>query len=220
MNRVLIAGASGALGGGVIDAFLAAGWRLAGLTRREPPDDRRLTWVTADLADLEAMRRAATEAAERLGGGLEALVSLVGGYPGSSAIDDVRWDDYVAALELNLRPTVHAVIAALPQLERSRGSVVTIGAKSAVTQPARMSAYVAAKAALVAFTGSFAAEMRSRGVRANSILPGTLDTRANREAMPSAKTDRWVAPRAAGELVRFLASPESAPLTGAAIELG
>jgi NAD(P)-dependent dehydrogenase (short-subunit alcohol dehydrogenase family) len=79
---------------------------------------------------------------------------------------------------------------------------------------------VAAKAGVIAFTASLAAELRPRGIRANCVLPGTLDTPSNRESMPNAKTANWVAPRELGELLRYLASPESSPLTGAAIPIG
>jgi NAD(P)-dependent dehydrogenase (short-subunit alcohol dehydrogenase family) len=52
------------------------------------------------------------------------------------------------------------------------------------------------------------------------VLPGTIDTPANREQRPDAKRANWVDPRQLGELIRFLASPESAPLTGASIPVG
>jgi NAD(P)-dependent dehydrogenase (short-subunit alcohol dehydrogenase family) len=73
---------------------------------------------------------------------------------------------------------------------------------------------------VIAFSASLAAELRPRGIRVNCVMPGTIDTPANRESMPNAKTATWVTPRQLGELLRYLASPESSPLTGAAIPIG
>ncbi len=200
------------------EAFLEAGWKVAGTTRGDPRDaDERLAWVEADLADASAAATACGEAAEDLGG-LDALVCLAGGFR-TTPLDEASWDDYASLLELDFQPTVQAVLAALPHL-REGSAIVTIGAKAAQAPGPRSSAYVAAKAAVIAFSASIAAELRPRGIRVNCVLPGTLDTPANREQMPDAKTGSWVPPRQLGELIRFLCSPESQPLTGAAIPIG
>jgi len=219
MNRVLITGASGAAGRGVIEAFLGHGWQVAGTTRGAAPDDAPagVTWVTVDLADEAAAQAAAAEAARRLGG-LDALICLAGGFR-LTPIDESSWADFAAVMERDYRPTVAAVLAALPHLGEG-ASIVTIGAKAAQAPGPRSSGYAAAKAGVIAFSASLAAELRPRGIRVNCVLPGTLDTPANHESMPNAKTANWVAPRQLGELLRYLASPESSPLTGAAIPIG
>jgi len=223
MSRVLVTGASGALGGGVVAAFGAAGWQVAGTSRGEPPapdaDAPPVHWLRADLAEASGAR-SAVDGTVAAFGGLDALVCLVGGYE-ATPIDELSWTDVDRLLQLDLRPTVEAVVAACPALEASgAGAIVTVGAKSALSPGPRMSAYAAAKAAVIAFSASLAAELRPRGVRVNCVLPGTIDTPANREQMPDAKRAKWVDPRQLGELIRFLASPESAPLTGSAIPVG
>jgi NAD(P)-dependent dehydrogenase (short-subunit alcohol dehydrogenase family) len=219
MSRVLITGAAGGAGGGVVEAFLAAGWQVAGTTRGEPPDDAAaaVTWVSMDLADEASARAGMTETVERLGG-LDAVVCLAGGFR-LTPIDDAGWGDFAALIDLDFRPTVQAILAALPHLAEG-GTIVTIGAKAAQSPGPRSSAYVAAKAAVIALSASLAAELRPRGVRVNCVLPGTIDTPANRASMPNPKVGTWVTPRQLGELIRFLASPDSAPLTGAAIPIG
>lgn len=223
MNRVLVTGASGGLGGGVLAAFAAAGWQIAGTARGKPPephpDAPEVRWLSADLAT-SAGARGAVDGALAAFGGLDALVCLVGGYE-ATPIDELSWADVDRLLQLDLRPTVEVVVAAREALEASgAGSIVTVGAKSALSPGGKMSAYAAAKAAVIAFSASLAAELRPRGVRVNCVLPGTIDTPANREMLPDAKRATWVAPRQLGELIRFLASAESAPLTGAAIPVG
>jgi NAD(P)-dependent dehydrogenase (short-subunit alcohol dehydrogenase family) len=219
MSRVLVTGAFGQAGGGVVEAFLAAGWQVAGSTRGAAPEDSAagVTWVSMDLADEASARAGTAQAVERLGG-LDAVVCLAGGFR-LTPIDASSWEDFAGVMDLDYRPTVVTVLAALPHLGEG-GSIVTIGAKAAQSPGPRSSGYVAAKAGVIAFTASLAAELRPRGIRANCVLPGTLDTPSNRESMPNAKTANWVTPRQLGELLRYLASPESSPLTGAAIPIG
>lgn len=219
MSAVLITGAAGAAGGGVAQAFLDAGWRVAGTTRGPAPADapHGVRWLRADFGEATAARTALEEARLELGG-LDALVCLAGGFR-LTPLDGAGWQDFAGLLDLDYRPTVQAVLAALPILSAG-ASIVTVGAKAAQAPGPRSSAYVAAKAAVIAFSASIAAELRPRGIRVNCILPGTLDTPANREEMPNAKTATWVPPRRLGELIRFLASPDSEPLTGAAIPIG
>lgn len=223
MNRVLVTGGTGGLGTGVIAAFAASGWQIAGTSRREPPDigpdGPEVNWITADVA-ASAGAQVAVEAAVAALGGLDALVCLVGGYE-ATPVDELSWAGVERLSQLNLRPTVEAIIAARPALEASaRGSIVTVGAKSAQSPGSRMSAYAAAKAGVITFSSALAVELRPRGVRVNCVLPGTIDTPVNREILPDAKRANWVDPRQLGELIRFLASPDSAPLTGAAIPIG
>lgn len=223
MSRVLVTGGTGGLGSGVIAAFAASGWQIAGTTRHGPPDGRpdapAVHWITADVA-ASGGAQLAVEAAVAALGSLDALVCLVGGYE-ATPVDELSWADVERLLQLNLRPTVEAIVAALPALEAStRGSIVTVGAKSAQSPGSRMSAYAAAKAAVITFSSALAVELRPHGVRVNCVLPGTIDTPANREMLPDAKRTTWVEPRRLGELILFLASPESAPLTGAAIPIG
>lgn len=219
MSRVLVTGASGAAGGGVLEAFLAAGWQVTGATRSEAPKDAAagVTWISMDVADEASAGAGTAQAAKRMGG-LDALVCLVGGFR-LTPVDEASWDDFASLIDLDYRPTVVAVLAALPHLGEG-GSIVTIGAKAAQAPGPRSSAYVAAKAGVIAFSASLAAELRPRGIRVNCVLPGTIDTPSNRESMPNAKTTTWVTPRRLGELLRYLASPESSPLTGAAIPIG
>ena len=219
MSRVLITGASGACGDGVVEAFLADGWQVAGTTRRAAPDDAPagVIWIGMDLADEASARAGMAAAVERLGG-LDAVVCLAGGFR-LTPIDEASWEDFSGLIDLDYRPTVVTVLAALPHLGEG-GSIVTVGAKAAQAPGPRSTAYVAAKAGVIAFSASLAAELRPRGIRVNCVLPGTVDTPANRESMPNAKTANWVTSRQLGELLRYLASPQSAPLTGAAIPIG
>src|SRR5262249_39734524 len=91
------------------------------------------------------------------------------------------------------------------------------GSKSAESGGAQMSAYAVSKIAVSALTRVLALENRDRGVRFNCVLPGTIDTPANRRDMPGADTSKWTSPAAIARVIVFLLSPHSAPVTGALV---
>ena len=80
-----------------------------------------------------------------------------------------------------------------------------------------MSAYAVSKVAVSGLTRVLALENRDRGVRFNCVLPGTIDTPANRRAMPDADPSKWTSPAAIARVIVFLLSPESTPTTGALV---
>src|SRR5262245_31098057 len=219
-GRVLITGASGGAGGGVVAAFLDAGWKVAGVTRHDPPSEPAgVAWVRADLADADAANRMVAAAVGALGG-IDALVCLAGGYT-SAKLDELSWTDFERQFATSLRPTVESVLAALPELRRSgAGAIVTIGAQTALKPGRNAGPYAAAKAAVATWSLALAAGLKGDGIRVSCVLPGTLDTPANRESMPDAKRESWIAPHHLGNLIVYLCSPASVPLSGTAIPIG
>jgi NAD(P)-dependent dehydrogenase (short-subunit alcohol dehydrogenase family) len=120
-------------------------------------------------------------------------------------------------LRSNLRATYVTCRAALPHLLRAGGSVVTVGSRNMETGASGAAAYAVSKAGVLALTRSLALENRDRGVRFNLVAPGTIDTPANRRAIPKADASRWVPPEAIAEVVAFLLSPASSPVSGAVV---
>jgi len=125
-----------------------------------------------------------------------------------------------AMMATNLE-TAHASLRALVpgMVARGKGSIVVIGSR-AVERPwtgASASAYGASKAAVVSLAQAVAAEVLSHGVRVNAILPSTLDTPANRRAMPDVDPSLWVTTDSAAGVIAFLLSDEARDISGAAI---
>ncbi len=79
------------------------------------------------------------------------------------------------------------------------------------------SAYTASKSALVGLAQVVAAEVVERGVRVNAVLPSTIDTPANRAAMPGADASKWVPLGSLAAVIAFLLSPDARDISGAAI---
>jgi NAD(P)-dependent dehydrogenase (short-subunit alcohol dehydrogenase family) len=102
-------------------------------------------------------------------------------------------------------------------MEQGEGAIVNVASKAAVEHSAGASAYAATKAAAVALMDSLAEDLRGTGVRVNSVLPSIIDTKANRQAMPSADFAKWPKPEDIARVILFLASEEARVIHGAAI---
>jgi NAD(P)-dependent dehydrogenase (short-subunit alcohol dehydrogenase family) len=101
--------------------------------------------------------------------------------------------------------------------EAGHGRIIAIGSRQAVQPAANVGAYSASKAALVSLVQTVAIENKDKNIRANVILPGTMDTPANRAAMPNANFEKWVKPAHVAALVVLLASDAGEDITGAAL---
>jgi NAD(P)-dependent dehydrogenase (short-subunit alcohol dehydrogenase family) len=222
---VVITGAFGALGAAVAHAFAAAGARLGLLGRGTVPPWAASEFAAphvlvggVDLAD-PADAAAAMQKVVDVTGTVDVLVNVAGGFRREtlSAGDIGAWE---LMFRMNLKTAVCASRAALAYLgARGSGRIINIGAAAAARAAAGMGAYAASKAGVERLSEALAEELKDRGITVNTVLPGTLDTPANRAAMPRADTTRWVEPAAVADVVMFLASDAARAVTGAAIRV-
>jgi NAD(P)-dependent dehydrogenase (short-subunit alcohol dehydrogenase family) len=225
LRGVIVTGGTGALGRAVVERLLEDGCRVA------VPFRRAQDWSTlrdalghgdslfgaeADLADPGRARTFVDQAAARLGV-LDGLALAAGGWEGGTTFETSPEGEWDRMLRGNLDTMAHVCRAALPHLRRQGGSVVAVGSRAAETGGAGMAAYAVSKVAVHALVRVLALENRDHGVRFNAVLPGTIDTPANRRAMPEADPSRWTSPAAIARVVVFLLSPDSAPTTGALV---
>lgn len=214
---VLVAGGTGALGGAVVAELLGSGYDVAvtWIVERERARlaDQPVELIRADLLDPD-------DAAAAVGAvsGLSAVVNLVGGFAQGPRVGESSLEDFERMLRLNLVPGFNLARAAMPLLvERGGGAYVGVSARAALRPFAGAAGYISAKAAVLAFVQALDAEYRPAGVRANAILPSTIDTPANRAGQPDADFSKWVAPAEIARVVRFLVSDDSAATTGTAV---
>ncbi len=131
--------------------------------------------------------------------------------------DDTTWEEM---RDLNLTSAFYVLRVAIPHLRKSgAGRIVAIGSLAAVEPHAGLGAYVTFKSALVSLVRTVALENNDSGLTANVVLPGTMDTPANRQAMPRADFSRWLKPAEVANLVLWLADERAAHITGTAIPI-
>jgi NAD(P)-dependent dehydrogenase (short-subunit alcohol dehydrogenase family) len=219
---VLISGANGGLGSAVTRAFLDAGAQVAGLApviRDTDFPSPRFAAVPADLTSLEASRTAAGAVLAKWGR-IDALIHLVGGFAGGKSVAETGDDWLELMLNMNLRTAFNLMRAVLPGMRtQGSGRIVAIGSRTAVEPAAMLGVYSASKAALVSLVRTVALENKDRGITANVVLPGAMDTPANRAAMPDADRSKWVQPSQVAALLVHLASDQASQITGAAIPI-
>jgi NAD(P)-dependent dehydrogenase (short-subunit alcohol dehydrogenase family) len=225
----IVTGGTGALGQAIVRRLLADGAAvtipyivddererlLAALAERDRP---RVTLERADVTDDRVMV-AMVEAVVKRHGGVHVLVSAVGGFAGGGLVDTDRatWD---RMLTLNLTSVFVAARAAVPAMITARyGRVVIIASRAVVPPSGGFIAYTAAKAGAIAFTQALAAEVKASGVTVNAVLPSTMDTPANRAAMPDADPATWVPVEAVANAVGFLAGESSGHITGSLLSI-
>jgi len=219
----IVTGGTGALGQAVVMRLLADSIVVAvpyaveseakALRARVKPGDDRLLAEPVDVTDGAAMLRFA-DAVRRLHGRVDILVTAVGGFAPGALVDTdpATWD---RMLTLNLTSTFVAARAVVPHmLAAGRGRVVTVASRAVAPPAGGFIGYTVAKAGVIALTQALAEETRGRGVTVNAVLPSTMDTPANRAAMPDADRSAWIPVEAVATAIAFLTSDDAAHITG------
>jgi len=241
-RRALITGANRGLGREIARAFVragasvmlcargsaelgAAGEELSAVAQR----GQVIRWQVADVTS-PAQIEALVEAAIGELGGLDVLVSNAGVYGPFGAIEEVDWDEWAQAIEINLLGSVIPIRAVLPHFKAQRhGKIIQLSGGGATNPLPRISAYAASKAAIVRFAETVAVECREFGIDINAIAPGALNTRLLDDVLAAGpdrvgpdfyarairQKEQGGVPLAHGaDLVVFLASVASNGITG------
>lgn len=214
---VVITGAGGGLGSAVCNAFAEAGRTVIGV-QRSWQEKQSFVTIEADLTTGDGCRAMIDQACTQ--GPIEALVHLVGGFRGGAPVAETTDGDWDMMMNVNVTIAFNAIRAALgPMLQSQRGRIVAVGARAAVEASPNYAAYGVSKAAMVALIKNVAAEVKDQGITANAVLPSTIDTAANRKAMPKADFSKWVQPESIARLLVWLCSDEAADVNGAVIPI-
>lgn len=212
-RTVLVTGAAGALGGGLVQAFVDAGAAVVGLDRVTPGEDRAVAGVdyrAVDLADDEAV-------AAELDGVPEpwAVVHTVGGFAPAASLAELDVSELEAQLAINLTTSAVVLKHALRRLQsRGQGRVVLTASRAAFQTKGVGFSYSASKLAVVHLVEMAAAEVSGTGLTVNAVSPSIIDTPANRAAMPGSDHDSWPTPAGLAPAYVFLASEEAARVNG------
>jgi meso-butanediol dehydrogenase/(S,S)-butanediol dehydrogenase/diacetyl reductase len=182
VTDVLVTGAAGGLGGGLVAALVARGDRVVAIDRVRPERDDIVAY-TLDLADEDAVAVALADAAGR-GLQIRHVVAVAGGaLPAEKAgadLAELPLEVFRASLELNLVTAWITLRAALPHLRRAEGDrSITLTTSTDALASYGLPAYAAAKAGLIGLVNSLAGSLGGDGIRINAVAPGDVPTERN-----------------------------------------
>jgi NAD(P)-dependent dehydrogenase (short-subunit alcohol dehydrogenase family) len=226
-RTVVVTGAAGNLGRAVASAFAAQGANLVLIDLKrealaaaygdENSEGKQRLFLATNLLEQEEVNQAVTAAMQRFGR-IDVLCNLTGGFRMGDAVHESSDQNWDFLFNLNSRTLLHTSRAIVPHmLQAGGGKIINVGAFAAQKGQAQMGLYTAAKSVVIRLTESMAAELRTKNINVNCVLPTIIDTPENRAAMPNANPANWVAPEALADVVVFLASPRASYVNGAAL---
>jgi NAD(P)-dependent dehydrogenase (short-subunit alcohol dehydrogenase family) len=216
-RQVVVTGGAGALGRAVVQAFVDAGAAVHVPVRGPAPADgiAGVRYVPGiDLTDEKAVALFYAG----LPDALWASVHVAGGFA-MAGIADTTLADLRAQLDMNL---TSAFLCCREAVRRFRlgpggGRLVNVASRAALQPAGGKTAYTVSKAGVVALTQALADEVAGEGILVNAVAPGTIDTAANRAAMPAAAASRFVPPEQIASVILWLASADNRIGSGAVL---
>ena len=216
----VVTGSCGALGSAVAAAFADAGATVAAcdIVDIDSKDSllesrENVAFYQADFTD-EAVVAETIDQVVSDHGQIDCLVNVAGTWRGGDPVEETDTDLFEMLFDINLKTMFLATKHALPALQATEGSVVSVSARSGLEGGTGDGVYRATKASVRIMTETVAEENLGT-VRANCVMPSVLDTPMNREIMTP--SDKWVAPADVAEVILFLCSDAASVTSGASI---
>ena len=178
--------------------------------------------VQADITKADDVKRMVAETLAHFGR-LDILVNNAGIRP-EAPLADITLEDWRHVMAVSLEGPFLACQAALPALEKTKGTIVNIGGLTAYTGAMHRAHVVAAKAGLDGLTKALAVELAEKGITVNCVSPGMINT-ARAGAEPAHRKTRTTplgrrgAPEEVAAMVRYLAGPNGRYITGQTIHV-
>jgi len=223
-RNVLVTGGNRGIGLAIARAFVEAGDNVV-ITHRTGAPPEGLQGVVCEVTDSASVDAAFTEAEEKLGGPVEVLVANAG-ITRDTLMMRMSDDEFDSVINTNLAGAFRCARRASKGMIRLRkGRIVFISSVVGLYGGPGQTNYSASKAGLVGLARSISRELGGRGITANVIAPGFIETEMTAELPEDRKktylsavpAGRFAAPEEVAAAVRFIASPEAAYITGAVI---
>jgi NAD(P)-dependent dehydrogenase (short-subunit alcohol dehydrogenase family) len=215
-RAVMVIGAAGALGAGLVTAFAEAGAVVTGVDRMEPAAGRRLDGVAYRVVNV--LDDAALAGLFDQSPPPWAVVNTVGGYTAHAPLSELDPAVLTGQLELNLVSAALVTRHALRRMAAAgQGRLVHTASRAAWATKGSHFAYSVSKLGVLHLVSMAADEARGTGVTVNCVVPSIIDTPANRAAMPGADHAAWPKIPDIAQAYLFLASPAAHLVSGAAL---
>ena len=223
-RNVLITGGYRGIGLSIAQAFQEAGDNVVVVDRAgEPPAG--LLGVTCEVTDTASVDAAFSEAEEKLGGSIEVLVANAG-ITRDGLLMRMSDNDFDSVIGVNLGGAFRCARRASKGMIKSRtGRIVFISSVVGLYGSAGQTNYSASKSALIGLARSISRELGGRGITANLVAPGFIETAMTAELTDELRktylagipAGRFASPDEVARVVRWIASEEAAYITGAVI---
>jgi 3-oxoacyl-[acyl-carrier protein] reductase len=223
-RNVLITGGNRGIGLAIARAFVQAGDNVV-ITHRSGQAPEGLAGVICEVTDSESVDAAFSAAEQLLGGPIEVLVANAG-ITRDGLLMRMSDEDFDSVIDTNLTGAFRcARRASKGMIKLRKGRIVLISSVVALLGSAGQVNYSASKSALVGLARSISRELGARGITANVVAPGFIDTDMTAELPADRKkaylagipAGRFASPEEVAAVVRFIASPDAAYITGAVI---
>ena len=202
---VVVTGATGAVGRAVVGVFQRAGDQVVSVSRSAQP-------YGVDLTDEAAVQEVFARIRHDHGK-IDVLAHVAGAFMSGGLMKFDVWSQMIA---INLYAAVHSIRAVLPDMKaRGAGRIIAVGSRSGAEPGVDAAAYSASKAALHTLVRTAAINCASSGVTCNAVLPGTIDTEANRGWGSPEQVATWVKPESVAAAMFWLASDAAGDVNGA-----
>ncbi len=221
---VLVTGGTGALGRAITAAFIASDAKVVSsyVIDREIEQLKKESKAVVELIKTDVTKE---EEVEKLVlsviskyGRIDVLVNVVGGYLGGKSVSELDEKEWNLMMTMNLKSAFLISKHVIPQMVSSKyGKIMHVSSRTGLKSSGYDSAYAASKSGLIRLVESLSEEVKDSNINVNCIMPSTIDTEANRRAMPTADHSKWVKPQDLANVVLFLCSDEANVITGAAI---
>ena len=218
MKTAIITGVSGNLGLATARKFLAGGWKVTGTVIPNDPvrleiNDPGFDTTTADLMNEEAAGKFVTEVIAR-NKHIDAAILTVGGFA-MGKISETKTSDIFKQYRLNFETAYNVARPVFVQMmQQGNGRIFLIGSKpgSSMTNSKGMVAYGLAKSLVFRLAELMNDEAKGKNIVTSVIVPSTIDTPQNREAMPDADFSKWVSPESIADVIYYYCSDEASIL--------
>ena len=223
-RNVLITGGYRGIGLSIAQAFQQGGDNVVVVDRAgEPPAG--LLGVTCEVTDTASVDAAFSEAEEKLGGPIEVLVANAG-ITRDGLLMRMSDNDLDSVIDVNLGGAFRcARRASKGMIKRRKGRIVFISSVVGLYGSAGQTNYSASKSALIGLARSISRELGGRGITANLVAPGFIETAMTAELTDELRktylagipAGRFASPDEVARVVRWIASEEASYITGAVI---